>query len=825
MDPNKKSRRISTVPRLPDDDSDVVITSMPPLTTPKLYQMEQMKDKPLPILIPEAPNGQSNDKSSVSSSISTSGKSVLNVKNGNMKSSPVVSTTTTTVNSSSDNAINSNFNGTNATSNEKKSPISSKESLVDDLRNELKNSSSDLDDMTASVGMNNDSASVVGSFLKNITGYGEPGKSAVNETVETTDKATDLDDGIKFENDKGAEMLTYRRSKGKGNSRNVTPNAIYHRRNISHSSTISSNSNTPDLNPTGTFVNNLSPAVVPPTPKEVDYNRFVEEKYLDTQYRYATPKRDEEFHQLFENVPSDDRLLDDFSCALSREILLQGRIYISEHYLCFNSSLLGWVTSLVISLDEIMKFERRSTAGLFPNGIIIETKDFKHVFASFISRDQTLNFIETIWSKSISLSKKNHEKPRDFESIQSKSSFESVNGKNVKLLSESDLYTIDGDSSSEYLPSAAAADDTSSLDNSETRTSIGENNNGNNNNDDNENNNNSNNDVKVKKGKHVNKFSGPRGHTASDYNIDYESTNQKIVLDKSYNIPLGLLYDIFFGNDIQFHKNMMILNDGLNFTDYSGFDGEGSERTFEYDKKLNYPIGPSSTRVYCTEKLEHLDFNNYIEILNISKTPNVPSGGAFDCRTRYLMKWDSDNKTRLIISFKLEWSGTSWFKSVIETSALSGQSKAAGDVDIELMKIIPQKVIEFSLDSKEEETEISHDISNVHEGQATEKTENVKQQQQQEVITNISIKPSNEIDFTNILKKVIITPIGNIPVSACLIIFSILFVTLVGTVFRINRINSQMKSMINNQSLILNTIAKQLDSLQKTIEDKNNVID
>ena len=36
----------------------------------------------------------------------------------------------------------------------------------------------------------------------------------------------------------------------------------------------------------------------------------------------------------------------DFSCALSREILLQGRIYIAQGWFCFYSNIFGWETQV-----------------------------------------------------------------------------------------------------------------------------------------------------------------------------------------------------------------------------------------------------------------------------------------------------------------------------------------------------------------------------------------------------------------------------------------------------------------------------------------------
>lgn len=38
--------------------------------------------------------------------------------------------------------------------------------------------------------------------------------------------------------------------------------------------------------------------------------------------------------------------LSDYGCALWKDILTQGRLYISEHHLCFYANILGWVTNV-----------------------------------------------------------------------------------------------------------------------------------------------------------------------------------------------------------------------------------------------------------------------------------------------------------------------------------------------------------------------------------------------------------------------------------------------------------------------------------------------
>ncbi|KFX96396.1 hypothetical protein V490_03354, partial [Pseudogymnoascus sp. VKM F-3557] len=112
-----------------------------------------------------------------------------------------------------------------------------------------------------------------------------------------------------------------------------------------------------------------------------------------TGFAVASKKRNRDFHQLFRSVPEDDYLIEDYSCALQREILAHGRLYVSEGHLCFSSNIFGWVTTLVMSFDEIVSVEKRSTALVFKNGLMITTLHSKNIFASFTSRDSTYDLI------------------------------------------------------------------------------------------------------------------------------------------------------------------------------------------------------------------------------------------------------------------------------------------------------------------------------------------------------------------------------------------------------------------------------------------------
>ncbi|KAJ3572178.1 hypothetical protein NP233_g3267 [Leucocoprinus birnbaumii] len=116
-----------------------------------------------------------------------------------------------------------------------------------------------------------------------------------------------------------------------------------------------------------------------------------------TGFAVASNKRNADFHELFSNIPEGDYLIEDYGCALQREILIQGRLYISENHICFHANIFGWITDLSIPMYEITHLEKRMTAFVIPNAIQVTTRQAKYTFASFLSRDTTYDVIYNIW--------------------------------------------------------------------------------------------------------------------------------------------------------------------------------------------------------------------------------------------------------------------------------------------------------------------------------------------------------------------------------------------------------------------------------------------
>ncbi|CAE6340650.1 unnamed protein product [Rhizoctonia solani] len=91
----------------------------------------------------------------------------------------------------------------------------------------------------------------------------------------------------------------------------------------------------------------------------------------------------------------------DYGCAWHREILVQGRLYISENHLCFYANIFGWITSLTIPFLDITGIEKRMTAYVIPNAILITTfGGTEYTFASFLTRDTVHDLMQSLWRPS-----------------------------------------------------------------------------------------------------------------------------------------------------------------------------------------------------------------------------------------------------------------------------------------------------------------------------------------------------------------------------------------------------------------------------------------
>ncbi|KAM3873027.1 protein Aster-A [Diretmus argenteus] len=127
-------------------------------------------------------------------------------------------------------------------------------------------------------------------------------------------------------------------------------------------------------------------------------------KKMQSWYNVLSPtykQRNEDFRKLFKKLPDTERLIVDYSCALQKDILLQGRLYLSENWLCFYSNIFRWETTITILLKDVATLTKEKTAKLIPNAIQISTDHDKHFFTSFGARDRSYMMIFRLWQNAL----------------------------------------------------------------------------------------------------------------------------------------------------------------------------------------------------------------------------------------------------------------------------------------------------------------------------------------------------------------------------------------------------------------------------------------
>ncbi|KAI1376939.1 hypothetical protein F4677DRAFT_416817 [Hypoxylon crocopeplum] len=407
-----------------------------------------------------------------------------------------------------------------------------------------------------------------------------------------------------------------------------------------------------------------------------------------TGFAVASKKRNRDFHALFKSVPDDDYLIEDYSCALQREILAHGRLYVSEGHLCFSSNIFGWVTTLVMSFDEIVSVEKRSTALVFKNGLMITTLHAKHVFASFASRDSTYDLIVNIWKlghpslqsslNGVSLEGTGGDKTEKVEDAEN----EIVVGSQSATASEDeesedgdDVY--DEDQEEDDVPEITQSTEVSPADTDGEKPGV----------------------RKVSGALTINgavektdfapapsgaaDFPGPATHVPTDCG-DVENHYDIVVGDDVIPAPLGKVYNLIFGPASVTFMSKWLTNEqkcnDLQMEDKKGLTQDNKSRNFTYIKPLTASIGPKQTKCIVTETLENIDLEKCVNVLVMTQNPDVPSGNVFCVKTKYCLSWSENNTTHVTINCTIEWTSKSWLKGPIEKGAKDGQTQYCKDL-------------------------------------------------------------------------------------------------------------------------------------------------
>ncbi|NWS46468.1 GRM2B protein, partial [Probosciger aterrimus] len=126
-------------------------------------------------------------------------------------------------------------------------------------------------------------------------------------------------------------------------------------------------------------------------------------------------KANAHFHKLFLDVPTDEPLKQSFTCALQKEILYQGKLFVSENWICFHSKVFGKDTKISIPVLSVTLLKKTKTALLVPNAVIIATVTDRYMFVSLLSRDTTYKLLKSICRHLEDMSMSNSSNPSTAE--------------------------------------------------------------------------------------------------------------------------------------------------------------------------------------------------------------------------------------------------------------------------------------------------------------------------------------------------------------------------------------------------------------------------
>ncbi|XP_075047755.1 protein Aster-A isoform X2 [Mixophyes fleayi] len=173
------------------------------------------------------------------------------------------------------------------------------------------------------------------------------------------------------------------------------------------------NAQTPTSPPPGALLGNQNNAQLPtqtnslpgtPLPPQLSGRGSIWNSKIQSFYSMLSPnykQRNEDFRKIFKKLPDSERLIVDYSCALQKDILLQGRLYLSENWICFHSNIFRWETTITIQLKEIRCIKKEKTAKVIPNAIQVCTESDKHFFTSFGARDRSFLLIFRLWQNAL----------------------------------------------------------------------------------------------------------------------------------------------------------------------------------------------------------------------------------------------------------------------------------------------------------------------------------------------------------------------------------------------------------------------------------------
>lgn len=332
--------------------------------------------------------------------------------------------------------------------------------------------------------------------------------------------------------------------------------------------------------------------------------------------------RRKEFRSLFPMIGPETRFVVDYSCAYHKDILHQGRMYVTTNSCCFYSYIFGWENKVVVEWKDVTSITKEKTAIFIPNAVQITTKENKYFYASFVERDSSHMMLFRLWQATLA----------------------------DQLLSDEDIDQI---IACEY-GEGEEDEDADSDECPETGDDV---------------------DGAIAPPPPVSPSTiiPTVEPVLSNWLTTIEGTT---VCDKTFNRPLDQLFRLLYSNDnfyFNFQKERGTTE--LDIGDWEVEDSGTKVREVSYNMALNNPVGPKKCQVKESQIQSKESIENKIYCIETTAdNSGVPYADSFSVVTHSCIVDNGNNTSRLVARAEIRFKKDLWgfLKDKIETNAWSG---------------------------------------------------------------------------------------------------------------------------------------------------------
>ena len=327
--------------------------------------------------------------------------------------------------------------------------------------------------------------------------------------------------------------------------------------------------------------------------------------------------RRKEFRDIF-GTNLNTKFVVDYSCAYHKDILHQGRIYVTTTSCCFYSYIFGWENKIIVPWSEVVAVTKEKTAIFIPNAIQISTAEQKYFFASFVDRESSFMMLVRLW-QAVNTNK-----------VMSEDEVDQIIACEYGEGDEQEVIDVDDDE--EDLIESKASSPTKSNNNNDSKSPVAQ---------------------------------------------WMKESEGSIVIDKVFNRPVSELFRLLYSNDnfyFNFQKERGTTE--LEIGDWESGEGDRKVREVSYNMELNNPVGPKKCQVKETQVLRDLSSSEkkMFSVDTEADNSGVPYADSFCVITRNCLVETGPQSSRLIAKAEIKFKKDLWgfLKDKIETNAWSG---------------------------------------------------------------------------------------------------------------------------------------------------------